>query len=142
MPFVRRYFIEGKYLGSSPARTRFVHAQACPPISNSFCCPFCGRLWAEFPVEDQPFMFWSKCCGLCKGNVFDVPGSTLLAWENELSADYPAAVWRSELLVHLRWYGSTFQNAVASNCRDMASYLSAQPQTKEISNGNQPTRYA
>lgn len=143
MNFTRHFFIEGQYLGSTPVGFERVRDsnRVVPPRGHSFFCPYCGRLWAECPVENQGAMVWTRGCkdhaagsivggfpagglGSMMVHTFEAPGSIHLPWEEGFSASFPPKVIEWEFVRHLHWYGSTFDDEVASICRDMLPYIS------------------
>jgi hypothetical protein len=121
---LRYYMVEGKYRGAAPAKVRMVHAELMRPLGNSYFCTSCGKLWAQCAVDNAKHMVWCVPCGSCPDpDGLRVPGSTLLSWEGHTLDDLPDAMVTYELMVHLRWVASRFDNPIASAAQALLQSL-------------------
>lgn len=122
MTYLRHWIVEGKYLGKSEAKRRWIHEQRAAPIGYHFFCTECGRLWASCPVDGEKHMVWARPCADHSNLGFgQVPGTLHLDWDQQFVAEMPALVIEYEFLVHLRWAASseTMPNHIASIIKDM-----------------------
>lgn len=104
------------YLGSCVRGMVRVHAEYQPPYSHAWFCPDCGEVWGRAVVVSGryqgKFTIEGGQCDRHPGpSPYHVPGTMLLAWDNEfnnLLLSCPDAVKR-EFDLHIKFYERSFQ---------------------------------
>ena len=98
---LRHYFIEGAHFGSDPARAIQYQGMFLKPKGLFFFCKFCGRMWAECPVDNETSSIAVMPCERHKPNYsWDVPGSVWLSWDSSWTDSLPKSVLEREFSLH------------------------------------------
>jgi hypothetical protein len=105
--YPQHFLIEGRHLGTGIRKLERREDGYRVPLSLAFFCRACGELWAKCPVESSPgisspwICYNVDCKKHQKPNSIAVPGSLILAWDDDFYEAFPEAVLRWELDRHL-----------------------------------------
>lgn len=109
----RHYFVEDEYYGftDNAHMSRGSSDIPCQAYGEIFNCALCGRNWASFPVDNEPFSSSTYICTRHKrgdqvgswshGLVWswDIPGSIWKPWDRFWNRDLPKKLLEREFML-------------------------------------------
>lgn len=110
--FTQHFIVNGQYLGAGIRGLDKRPPFPSVPPSLAYFCPYCGEVWARFPVEAvagsgryERFQSDVAVCGRCREpHSSRAPGSIWRSFDPEFTSSFPHEALLWELRVLLNFY--------------------------------------